>query len=59
MKLEDAKELHQIFKSNLSEMLKRRLKLEDQRSALKNIKSFYEGQDNVFKLFDNYLINYI
>ena len=39
MKLKDAKELQNIFKSNLSEISKGRFKLEEQKSALKNIKT--------------------
>ena len=42
MKLKDAKELQNIFKSNLSEISKRRFKLEEQKRALKNIKTLYK-----------------
>ena len=42
MKLKDAKELQNIFKSNLSEIWKRRFKLEEQKRALKNIKTLYK-----------------
>ena len=42
MKLKDAKELQNIFKSNLSEISKRRFKLEEHKRALKNIKTLYK-----------------
>ena len=42
MKLEDAKELQNILKSNLSEISKGGFKLEEQKRALKNIKTLYK-----------------
>ena len=38
MKLEDAKELQNIFKSNLNQMSNGRFKSEEQKGELKNIK---------------------
>ena len=47
MKLEVAKELQNIFKSNLNEIFLifrfRRFKLKEQKSALENIKLLYES----------------
>ena len=42
MKPEDAKEMQNIFKSNLNEVWKGRFKPEEQKSALEIIKLFYE-----------------
>ena len=54
MKLEDAKELQNIFKSNLNEISKGRFKSEEQKSALENIKLLYESRHTVIKLFNEY-----
>ena len=54
MKLEDAKELQNIFKSNLNEISKGRFKSEEQKSALVNIKLLYESRQTVIKLFNEY-----
>ena len=54
MKLEDAKELQNIFKSNLNEISKGRFKSEEQKSALENIKLLYESRQTVIKLFNEY-----
>ena len=54
MKLEDTKELQNIFKSNLNEISRRRFKSKEQKSALENIKLIYESRQAVIKLFNNY-----
>ena len=54
MKLEDAKERHNIFKSNLKEILRGRFKSEKQKSALENIEFFYESQQVIIKLVNDY-----
>ena len=54
MKLEDAKELQNIFKSNLNEISKGRFKSEERKSALENIKLLYESRQTVIKLFNEY-----
>ena len=43
MKLEDAKELQNIFKSNLNEISKGRFKSKEQISALENIRFLHES----------------
>ena len=53
MKLEDAKELQNIFESNLNNILKRRFKSEEQKSVLKSINYF----TNQGKLLLNHLMN--
>ena len=42
MKLEGAKKLHNVFKSNLNEILRERYKSEEQKSALENTKLLYK-----------------
>ena len=54
MKLEDGKELQNIFKINMNEISKGRFKSEEQKSALENIKLIYKSQQAVIKLFDDY-----
>ena len=54
MKLEEAKKLQNVFKSNLNEISKGRYKPEEQKSALENIKLLYESQEAVVKLFNDY-----
>ena len=49
MKLEGAKELQNLFKTNLNEISKGRLKSEEQKSALENIKLLYESREAVIK----------
>ena len=53
MKLEEVKELQNIFKTNLKDMSKGRFKSEDQKIALENINLF----TNLGKLLLNYLMN--
>ena len=54
MKLDDAKELQNIYKTNLNEISKGRPKSEEQKSALENIKLLYKSRKVVIKLFDDY-----
>ena len=54
MKLEDGKELQNIFKTNMNEISKGRFKSEEQKSALENIKLIYKSQQAVIKLFNDY-----
>ena len=56
MKLEDAKELQNIFKSNLNEILKGKFKSKEQESALENLKLLYESGQAVIKLFIKYFL---
>ena len=53
MKLEDAKELQNIFQTNLNVVSKRTFKSEEQKSALEKIKLLYEHG----KLLLNYFMN--
>ena len=53
MKLEEVKELQNIFKTNLKDISKGRFKSEDQKIALENINLF----TNLGKLLLNYLMN--
>ena len=59
MKLKEAKNLQNAFKSNLKEILRGRKKSKDQNSALENIKILYESRDVDIKLFDDYSDNCI
>ena len=59
MKLKEAKNLQNAFKSNLKEILRGRKKSKDQSSALENIKILYESRDVDIKLFDDYSDNCI
>ena len=43
MKLEKAKNLQNVFKSNLNEISKRRFKWEEQKGALENIILLYKS----------------
>ena len=54
MKLEEAKKLQNVFKSNLNEISSGRYKSEEQKSALENIKLLYESREAVNKLFNDY-----
>ena len=51
MKLEDAKEMQNISKTNLNKMAKRRFKSEGRKNALENIK--------LLQKYDNLLLNYL
>ena len=57
MKLEDAKELQNIYKSNLNEVSKGRFISKEQKIALENIKLLYESRQAVIKLFNEYFSN--
>ena len=54
MKLEDAKELQNIFLTNLNEISKGSFKSEEQERALENIKLLYESRQAVIKSFNDY-----
>ena len=54
MKLEEAKKLQNVFKSNLNEISKGRYKSEVQESVLKTIKLFYKSREVVIKLVNDY-----
>ena len=54
MKLDDAKELQNVFKTNLNEISKGRFKLEEKKSALENVKLLYKSRQAVIKLFNEY-----
>ena len=53
MKLEEAKKLHNVFKSNLNEISSERYSSEEQKSALENIKLLYKWREAVIKLFND------
>ena len=53
MKLEEAKKLQNVFKSNLNEISKRIHKSKEQQSALENTKLLYESREGVIKLFND------
>ena len=54
MKLEKAKELQNIFKSNLNEISRGKVKSKEQKSAMGYIKLLYESRQAVIKLFNDY-----
>ena len=54
MKLEDSKELENIFKLTLNEISKWTFKSKEQKSALENIKVLYISRQAVIKLFNDY-----
>ena len=56
MKLEEVKNLQNIFKSNLNKISKGRFKSKEQKSALENNKLLYEWQEAVIKLFNYYFL---
>ena len=56
MKLKEAKEQQNIFKSNLNKISKGRFKLEEQESSLENIKLLRKSREGVIKLFNDYLM---
>ena len=51
MKVGETEKLQIVFKSNLNEISRGRYKSKKQKSALENIKLFYESQEAVIKLF--------
>ena len=54
MKLEKAKKLQNVFKSNLSKISIERYQSEEQKMILENIKLIYESRESVIKLFNDY-----
>ena len=56
MKLVDAKELQNTFKSNLNEISKGIFISKKQKSALENIKLLYKSRQASFKLFNEYYL---
>ena len=53
MKLEETKNLQNVFKTNLSEISRGKYKSEEQNSALKNIELHYESRQAVIELFND------
>ena len=54
MKLEEAKKLKNLFKSNLKKTSRGRHKFEEQKMISKNIKLLYKSREAVIKLFKDY-----
>ena len=54
IKLEEAKKMLGVFKSNLNEISRARNKSEEQKSAIENIKLLYEAREAFIKLFKDY-----
>ena len=54
MKLEKAKKLQNVFKSNLSKISIERYQSEEQKMILENVKLIYESRESVIKLFNDY-----
>ena len=54
IKLEEAKKLQGVFKSNLNEISRARNKSEEQKSAIENIKLLYEAREAFIKLCKDY-----
>ena len=54
MKLEGTKEMQNIFKLNLNEILKETVKSKKQKSASENTKLLYKSRQPVIKLFNGY-----
>ena len=54
MKLEDAKEMQDIFKTHMNEISKGRFKSEGQKSALENFKPLYKSREAAIELFNDY-----
>ena len=54
IKLEEAKKLQGVFKSNLNEISRARNKSEEQKSAIENIKLLYEAREAFIKLSKDY-----
>ena len=54
MKLQEAKNLQNVFKSNLNKISRGIHKSKEQKSALENIKLLYESRESVIKLFNDY-----
>ena len=54
MNLEEAKKLQNLFKSNLNEILRKRYKTEERKSASEKIKLLYQSREAISKLFKGY-----
>ena len=54
IKLEEAKKMLGVFKSNLNEISRARNKSEKQKSAIENIKLLYEAREAFIKLSKDY-----
>ena len=54
MKLEEAKGMQNVSKSNLNEISTGRQKSEVEKSALETIELLYESREGVIKLFNDY-----
>ena len=54
MKPEEAKNLRNVFKSNLNETLRGRYKSEEEKSGQENIRLFQESREAAIKLFNDY-----
>ena len=54
MKQGDAKELQNIFRSNLNRISKGRFESKEKKRALKNIKLLFESRQDAIKLFNDY-----
>ena len=55
MKVEEVKNEKHVFKLNLKEMKKQRVKSEERKIAVENVKMLYNMQKKVIKLSDDYL----
>ena len=54
MKLEEAKKLQNVLKSNLNKISRGKYKSEEKESVLENIKLLYKLREAVIKLFNDY-----
>ena len=54
IKLEESKKIKGVFNWNLSKISRGRYKLEEEKSALENIKLLYELREDVINLFNDY-----
>ena len=54
MKLEEAKKLQTLCKSNLNDRSRERNKTQEQKMTLENIKLLYDSRKAVIKLFNDY-----
>ena len=52
--LKKAEEKRKEFKSDINEIVKAGKKSEEQKSSVKNVKTFYESREKVIKMFDDY-----
>ena len=53
MKLEETKNLQNVFKTNLNEISRGKYKSEEQNSALKNVELHYESRQAVIERFND------